>query len=201
VTIFNHTFVIIDVIRSSDMSIFDKNILIADVTVPPPGKTDNFEHCIKIVNLDRYPDFYILVGDSFDVDIQQVDLKFIIAKPDICIKPEYSSVRVAAIQKNLVDRQDLIEQDGNTFIQSSKIKKDLILTSENTYPPQYLPGFYSGSKIEFSARIEKLDRQSLVVSEFELTPPLPIWTIVVPLIGVGIVGWLIFRKRHKKLDE
>jgi hypothetical protein len=189
------------------MTIFKHTFVIADVP-PPPDQTRDFDYCIKFVNLDKYPNYRIFVNIGSQIeDPKKIDREYISAKSDRCIpiagyRPE---ARIAAIPKNLVKSQDLTVKDGNTFLQSLKIKKALITANITIPRPDSLPIIQAGSKIEDSVRIDRLDPQGLVISVLDRTPtdralqsPL---LIALPLIGTIVFGWLIFSKRSKKSSE
>ena len=186
------------------MTIFKHTFTIADVP-PPADQTRDFDYCIKIVNLDKYPNYQIFVNVGSQVeDPTKIDREYILAKSDRCIpiagyRPE---ARIMAIPKDRVKSQDLTVKDGNTFLQSLQVKKALIKANITIQRPYSLPIMQAGSKIEDSVRIDKLDRQSFVISVLDRSPidramQSPSW-IALPLIGLGIFGWLIFSKRQNK---
>jgi hypothetical protein len=186
------------------MTIFKHTFVLADVP-PPADQTKNFDYCIKIVNLDKHPNYRIFVNvGSQNEDPKKIDREYILAKSDRCIpmagyRPQ---ARIAAIPKDRVKAQDMLVKDGNTFLKSLQIKKALIKANITIQKPYSLPIAQAGSKIEDSVRIDKLNRQSLVVSVLDRSPidralQSPSW-IALPLLGLGIFGWLILRKQHKK---
>jgi hypothetical protein len=186
---------------------FNHAFIIADIS-PPADQTSNFDYCIKIINLDQYPNYRIFVNvGRQNEDPQKVDREYMLAKSDRCIplagyRPE---ARIAAIPKDLVKPQDSIERNGAIFIQNLKIEKVGIRSSTTIQRPYSLPIIYAGSKVEDSVKIDKLDRQNLIISVLNRSPielafKSPIW-LVLPLIGAVGLGWLIFRKRRKKSSE
>jgi hypothetical protein len=189
------------------VTIFKHTFLIADVP-PAADQTKNFDYCINIVNLARYPNdlIFVNVGSQLE-DPQKIDREYVLAKSDRCIPISgyLAEARIATISKDLVKSQDLIVKDGNSFLQNLEIKKSLIRAETTISRPYSLPIIYAGSKVEDSVRIDKLDRQSLVISMLDRSPIDRVFQslawIAFPLIGLGIFGWLMFRKRQKKSSK
>lgn len=189
------------------MTIFKYTFLIADVP-PAADQTKTFDYCIKIVNLAQYPNdrIFVNVGSQLE-DPQKIDREYVLAKSDRCIPIAgyRAEARIAAISKDLVKSPDLIVKDGNSFLQNLQVKKALVRAETAIPRPYSLPIIYAGSKVEDSVRIDKLDRQRLVISVLDRSPielafKSPIW-IVLPLTGAVVFGWLIFCKRRKKSSE
>jgi hypothetical protein len=186
-------------------SLLKYSVLVADI-VPDGDYTSNFSYCFKIVNSDRYPNSSIFasIGDIRTIP-NPAEVKYLLVKSDRCISIESGymiGARIAAVSKDLVKPQDLVERDGETFIQSLALKKALIQADKTVSRPRYLPGSFAGSNVEESVRIDKLDRQNFVISILERPEPgrFSPW-IALPLIGAAILGWLILQNQKKKSNE
>jgi hypothetical protein len=190
----------------SIVSLLKYNLLIADI-VPDGDYTNRFSYCFKIINFNKYPNARIFVNIGSLIRTPELtEAEYLLVKSDRCIsiEPGYMvGARVAAVSKDLVKPQDLVEKDGETFIQSLALKKTLIQAKETVSRPRYLPGSFAGNNVEESVRIDRLDRQDLVISTLELQPPVrqsqfPVWALILPLIGVAILGWSSVQNQKKK---
>jgi hypothetical protein len=181
------------------MSFLNPSLILADVA-PNPGYTKNFNYCIKITNLNKYPNHLLFtqVGSARD----RVSTEpYILMKAGQCIpvKGYMPLANITAIAKNKVQRKDLQTTSAGTILKNTKLQKSLVQGTPTIYPPNALPIINEGKTIEAGFKIQSIDSKGL-----KLTPvdnPVSMLNIVLfPLIGVAIIGGLIWHRRRNLVD-
>lgn len=183
------------------MPSFNDSIILADVA-PPPGYTSNFDYCIKIVNLPKYPNYLLFINIG-SANPSLPTSGYVLVKADQCMPlAGYRPVaKVAAIAKDRVNSKDLKPTDAGTILQNSHLEKDLIAANITIDRPGSLPFTYEGQKVEGSVQIESLDSNRLVLSIVEKSPPQIFNWIFLPPIGLALLGWIWWRRKHQTIRK
>jgi hypothetical protein len=180
------------------MSFLRQSLILADVA-PNAGYTRNFEYCIKITNLNKYPN-YLLFAQIRSPTSKPGAYMQIQADRCLPINGYRPVANVVAIAKNKVKTSDLSQTSTGTFLKSPKLEKLLITGTPSIVRPSSLPIINNGQTIEASYEIQSLDRQSLkLIRVTESTPILNI--LLFPTIGIAILGWIVWKRQHKTIDR
>lgn len=180
------------------MSLLDRAILLADVP-PPSDRTYDYKFCIKIINLQKYPNYRLFISINDNVEDSTVrEAKYISIASSRCIpmSSDRSEATIAALPKQLVKASDLKTSGTTKILQSSNLKKALIPANIKIAAPGSLPVINRGKTIEQQIEIKSLDRSKLVLSKIEGSVPLANW-IILPIVGVGILSLLAISNRKK----
>jgi hypothetical protein len=180
------------------MSFLKHSLILADVA-PNAGYTRNFEYCIKINNLTKYPNYLLFA------QIRSPTSKpgaYIQIQADRCLPINgYRPVaNVVAIAKTKIKTSDLTKTNAGIFLKNPKLQKSLITGTPSIIRPTSLPIINNGQTIEASYEIQSLDNQNLkLIRVTESTPILNI--LLFPTIGITILGWLVWKRQHKTIDR
>jgi hypothetical protein len=180
------------------MSLLDRAILLADVP-PPSERTYDYKFCVKIVNLQKYPNYRLFISINDNVEDPTVRAaKYLSIDSSRCIpmSNDRAEATISALPKQLVKASDLKTSGANKILQSAKLKKALIPANIKIAAPGSLPIINRGKKIEQQIEIESIDRHKLVLSKIEESVPLANW-IILPIVGVGISILLAISSRKK----
>jgi hypothetical protein len=180
---------------------FNDSIILADVA-PPPGSTSNFDYCVKIVNLQQYPNYLLFINIG-SANPSLPTSGYLLVKADRCIPlAGYRPVaKVAAIAKERVNSKDLKQADSGTILQNLNLEKELIIANETIDRPYSLPFNHEGQKVEESVQIQSLDSNNLVISIVPASPPQLFNWVIFPPIGLAILGWVYWRRRQQKVKS
>jgi hypothetical protein len=177
------------------MSFLNQSLILADVA-PDVGYTKNFDYCIKITNLDKYPKHLLFtqIGSARNLVSKE---PYILVKAGQClpVKGYMSLANITAIAKNKVQGKDLQTTSSGTILKNTKLQKSLVQGTPTIYPPNALPIINEGKKIEGSFKIQSIDSKGL-----KLVPvdnPISMLNIVLfPLIGITIIGGLMWNRQR-----
>ncbi|PSB56321.1 hypothetical protein [Chamaesiphon polymorphus] len=181
-----------------NMSFLRHSLILADVA-PNAGFTRNFEYCIKITNLNKYPNYLLFA------QIRSPTSKpgaYVQIQADRCMLVDgyRPSVNIAAIAKSSVQKSDLAKNNLGTILKNNKLQKSLITGTPSIERPLSVPIINSGKKIEASFEIQSLNRQGLkLVRVPESTQILNV--LLFPTIGIAILGWIVWKRQHKTVDR
>jgi hypothetical protein len=180
---------------------FNDSIILADVA-PPPGYTSNFDYCIKIVNLEKYPNYLLFINIG-SANPSLPTSGYLLVKTDQCVPlAGYRPVaKIAAIAKERVKSKDLKQTDSGTILENSNLEKELLIANTTIDRPYSLPVNYDGQKVEGSIQIQSIDSNNLVVAIAEKSPPQLLNWIFFPPIGLAILGWVWWRRKHQQVKS
>jgi hypothetical protein len=183
------------------MPSFNDSIILADVA-PPPGYTSNFDYCVKIVNLEKYPNYLLFINIG-SANPSLPTSGYLLVKADQCIPlAGYRPVaQVAAIAKERVNSKDLKQTDSGTILQNLNLEKELIIANETIDRPHSLSFDYDGQKVEESIEIQSIDSNNLVVAIDKKSSSQIVNWIFFPPIGLAILGWVWWRRKHQKVKN
>jgi hypothetical protein len=176
------------------MLYYNTQPILADVA-PTGDYTSNFDYCIKIINLERYPKYLFLI-DTGSANSNLPTSGYWLVKPNQCTSlTGYRPVaKIAALAKNKVQLKDLKQINAGKGLKNTQLEKALIPANLIIDRPTFLPLTYQGKKIEARVKIESLDRHGLVIKNLDTSPPSLNW-IVFPILGLTIVGWMLGKRQ------
>jgi hypothetical protein len=180
------------------MSLLRYSLILADVA-PNAGYTRNFEYCLKITNLGKYPNHLLFAQIRSPTAKPGVYTQI---QTDRCLPINgYRPVaNVVAIAKNKVKKTDLAKTNTGIILKNPKLEKSLIAGTSSIVRPSSLPIINSGQTIEASYEIQSIDTQSLkLIRVTESTPVLNL--LLFPTIGIAILGWIVWKRQHKTVDR
>ncbi|MBW4621390.1 MAG: hypothetical protein KME17_18770 [Cyanosarcina radialis HA8281-LM2] len=180
---------------------FTPSFILADVA-PPPGYTSNFDYCVKIVNLEKYPNYLVFINIS-SANLSLPTSGYLLVKPNQCLPlAGYRPIaKIAAIAKNRVNSTDLKQTDSQTILQNKNLEKSLISANIDIPRPSTLPIIYEGQKVEESIQIQSLDPNNLALSTIAKSPPQIFNWIFLPPLGLAILGWVCWKQRNQKVKN
>lgn len=175
---------------------FEHFTILADMP-PSVGYTRDFSYCLKITNLEKYPD-YLLFVQIGSIRPDPPIPPYVVIKTGECVPVSgYRPVaRVAAISKDKVQPNDLANSSLGTILQNTNLQKALIKGTPTIEPPLQLPFIYQGTQIKDSFQIHSIGSNGLQLSLVNRSPQMLNW-IVFPLIGATILGWMIWRRKKQ----
>jgi hypothetical protein len=173
------------------------SLIIADVT-PDAGYTRNFEYCVKVTNLDKYPDrlFFIQVTTPSDL-IPPYQL----LEADRCISiyKYRATANIAAIKKSQLSDLALQNIKSTKLLTNPQLQKFLIQGTPSISAPQYVPMLNEGKQVVANIQIQSIDNNSLKLkSSDEFSSTLNIFLF--PAIGLAILGWLVWKRDRKPVS-
>ncbi len=181
------------------MPLLDRSPLLADV-LPRGDYTNNFDYCVKIVNLNQYPkhQFFIKIS-SANPTLSKGG--YLLANSSLCVPMNgYRPIaKIAAISKNLVKPKDLLKTDAGVILQNNQLEKSLIVANITIDRPGYLPSSYKNKKVVAEVKIKSVNPKTLVISSPETAPKIPNW-LVFPLIGLAILGWTVAKRKQQQVS-
>jgi hypothetical protein len=178
------------------MSLLDRSILLADVP-PPSDRTYDYKFCVKVTNLQKYPNYrlFISVNDNVeDPTVREMPYIAIDFARCIPISSDRGEATIAALPKQSVKPSDLKTSGTTKILQNAKLKKALIPANIKVGSPGSLPLINRGKTIEQRVEIRSIDRSKLVLSKIEGASAN--W-IILPLVGLGILSILAIGNRKK----
>jgi hypothetical protein len=178
------------------------SLILADVA-PDAGYTRNFQYCIKVTNLDKYPNYQLFAK----IRSQRSDSKagsYIQLVPGQCVTIDdgYRGVaNIFAIEKSKIKSNDLKNTNAVTVLTNTKLQTELIQSKLTISPPHSVPIINDGKQVVGNYQIQSIDRNSL-----ELTPAgdlsvQTLNTLLFPAIGIAILGWIVWKRQHKTVSE
>jgi hypothetical protein len=182
------------------MSFSQHSLILADVA-PNAGYTKNFDYCLKINNLKKYPNHLFFSQVRSRNQLQSSD-PYLLIKTDKCISINgYIPVAtITAIPKNKVKSNDLQTTSAGTILKNTKLQKSLIKATSEIEPPRSLPIINEGKQIEAIYKIQSIDRGGLhLVPVKEATPILNL--LLFPLMGITLLGWFIWRRKQTTVSQ
>jgi hypothetical protein len=182
------------------MSFLAHSLILADVA-PEAGYTRNFDYCLKISNLKKYPN-HLFFSQVRSQNQLKSSNPYLLIKTDKCISANgYLPVaNITAIAKNKVRNNDLQITSAGTILKNTKLQKSLIKSTSEIEPPRVLPVINEGKQIEAIYKIQSIDRGGLhLVPVKEATPILNL--LLFPLMGITLLGWFIWRRKQTAVSQ
>ncbi|WP_143171115.1 hypothetical protein [[Phormidium ambiguum] IAM M-71] len=177
----------------------------ADIA-PDIGYTRDFSYCLKITNLEKYPNYLLFVKiGSENPGIPTKPYKLIQAGDCVSLIGYRPIATIAAISKDRVQANDLENSEAGTILKNTNLQTALIQGKPIIEHPTVLPMTYTASVVEDSFQIQSIDpnglQLSLVARSSPVLPKLILNWIIFPLVGVGILVWFIRRRKKQKGDK
>lgn len=190
---------------SGKIQYFKHFSILADMS-PDIGYTRGFGYCLKITNLEKYPNYLLFVKiGSVNPGIPTKPYKLIQAGDCVSLTGYRPTAEIAAISKDRVQPNDLENSQEGTILKNTNIQTTLIPGKPIIKHPLELPVTYTASVVEDSFQIQSIDpnglQLSLVDRSSPVLPKLILNGIIFPLIGVGILVWFIRRRKKQKGDK
>ncbi len=181
------------------MSLLTHAFLLADVP-PPDGFTRNFNYCIKINNLAKYPN-HLLFAQIASQNGNIAASPYILIKADRCLdlKGYRPIANIVAIPKNKVKSKDLKVAKTETTLGNPKLQISLIKLKEPIARPHSLSIINEGKNIQGIYAIKSIDKAGLQLTPVNESAMMNI--ILFPLLGATILGWLVWKRRHKNVAQ
>lgn len=176
------------------MSFLNQALLLADLPLPT-GVTQNFQYCVKIANLNKYPNYLVFAKINSSTASSN---PYIQIQPGWCLLVEgyRSSVNIKAIAKNRVQTSDLKKTPAGTVLKNPQLQKSLITGTPSIGRPLSLPMINDGKKIEARFEIQSIDPQGLkLIRVPEAKPVLNL--LLFPAIGMAILGSIVWKRPQK----
>jgi hypothetical protein len=176
------------------MSLLKHPLLLADVPLPT-GTTQDFQYCVKITNLNKYPNYLLFAQVTSATASPSA---YIQLQSGRCLRVEgyRSSLNITAIAKNRVHTSDLKKTPAGIVLKNPQLQKALIIGTPKIGRPVAMPMINEGRKIEAKFEIQSIEPQGLqLIRVPEATPVLNLWLL--PAIGMTILGGIV-RHRHQK---
>lgn len=182
------------------MSFLTNSLILADVA-PDAGYTKNFDYCLKINNLKKYPNHLFFVQVRSPTQLQSSN-PYVLVKTDKCISINgYMPVAtITAIPKHKVKSNDLQTTSSGTILKNTKLQKSSIAATSQISPPRAVPVINEGKQLEAVYKIQSIDRGGLHLAPVkEATPILNL--ILFPLMGITLLGWFIWRRKQTTVSQ
>jgi hypothetical protein len=180
------------------MSLLKHVLLLADLPLPT-GTTQDFQYCVKIINLNKYPNYLLFaqINSSTASPSAYVQIQ---AGRCLLVEGYRSSLNIKAIAKNRVKISDLKKTPAGIVLKNPQIQKSLIIGTPKIGRPMTMPMINEGKKIEAKFEIQSIDPQGLqLIRVPEATPVLNL--LLLPAIGMAILGGIVRHRHHKLIDD
>jgi hypothetical protein len=176
------------------MSFFKYSLLLADVA-PPAGATRNFQYCVKIVNLNKYPNYLLFarVSSPTDSPSPYIQIQANRCQPVEGYRP---SLTIQAIAKNRVKSSDLQKTGNGIALKNPQLQKALIVGTPTIGRPEAMPMINEGKKVEASFEIQSISPQGLTLIRVPAAKP-ALNLLLFPAIGMAILGWILWKRQQK----
>jgi hypothetical protein len=161
----------------------------------PTGTTQNFQYCVKIVNLDRYPNYLVFAQINASTASPSNHIQMQIGRC-LLVDGYRSSVTIKAIVKNRVKTSDLQKTKVGIVLKNPQLQKALIVGTPSIGRPVSMPMINDGRKIEASFEIQSIDSQGLTLIRVPQAKP-ALNVLLFPALGIAILGWLAWQPRSK----
>jgi hypothetical protein len=174
------------------------SLFFADVA-PDAGYTRNFEYCVKVSNLDKYPDrlFFIRVESHGNVNTPPYQL--IEADRCISVSGYRATANIAAIKKSQLSDLALKNINTSKILNNPRIQKFLIQGKPTISAPHSVPILNEGKQVVANIQIKSIDNNGLkLISSDEFSSTLNVFLF--PAIGMGILGWLVWKRDRKPVS-
>jgi hypothetical protein len=172
------------------MSFLNQALLVADIQAQS-GTTQNFQYCVKIANLNKYPNYLVFARISSATASPSA---YIQLQPGRCLLVDgyRASLNISAIAKNRVQTTDLKKTNAGTVLKNPQLQKSLIVGNPSIGRPFSMPMMLEGKKVEASFEIQSIDSQGLKLMRVPESPVLNL--LILPAIcGVALCGWSIWK--------
>jgi hypothetical protein len=175
------------------MSFLNQALPIADLQAPS-GTTQNFKYCVKIANLNKYPNYLVFARISSSTASPSA---YIQLQPGRCLVVEgyRASLNITAIAKNRIQTSDLKKTQVGTVLKNPQLQKSLIVGTPSIGRPFSMPMILEGKKVEASFEIQSIDSQGLKLMRVPESPVLNL--LLFPAIGMAICGWSVWKRKQK----
>lgn len=176
------------------MSSLNQVLSIADIPLPT-GVTQNFQYCVKINNLNKYPNY--LFFSQINSSTTSSNLYIQIRSGQCLVVEGYrSSINIKAIAKNRVQTSDLKKTKAGIVLQNPQLQKSLIVGTPSIGRPLSMPMINDGKKIEASFEIQSIDPHGLrLIRVPEAKPVLDV--LLFPAIGMAILASIAWKRRQR----
>ncbi|WP_309738378.1 hypothetical protein [Chamaesiphon sp. OTE_20_metabat_361] len=183
------------------MSLLTHSLILADVA-PGAGYTRNFSTCFKISNLNKYPNYLFFARTGSEISLTPTGA-YVQMQPDRCLPlAGYRVVaNITAIEKNKVKPSDLKTTSSGRTLQNSKLQKTLIKSTQSIQQPHSVPIINEGKQIETIYKIQSLDRQGLKLAPVSSSAPPMLNFLIFPAIGIAILGWVLWQRNRKIIEQ
>lgn len=169
-----------------------KNLLILADIAPDTGYTRNFQYCVKVANLDKYPDrlFFIQVTTHANAASP-----YQLLATDRCISLSgyRAAANIAVINKSQLSDLALQNIKSTKLLTEPRLQK-LLIKSKSTIPlPHSVPLLNEGKQVIANVQIQSIDNNDLqfkIADENAST----LNVFLFPAIGMAILGWLAWRR-------
>jgi hypothetical protein len=178
------------------MSLVTRSLILADVA-PPEGQTSNFNYCVKISNLKKYPNYHFFARTQSQNSRENAS-PYVLVSTDRClVMSGYRPViDISAIAKHKVASKDLKKSNSETLLANPKLVKSLIKTKETIYRPHGLPNSNEGKNVVGVYEIKSIDKTGLSLTPVDRS--LTVANLIIfPILGATILGWIVWKRSHK----
>ena len=176
-----------------------KNILILADIAPDAGYTRNFQYCVKVTNLDKYPDRLLFIRVTTHA---VADAPYQLVEADRCISVSgyRAAANIAAINQSQLGNLALRNIKSTKLLTEPRLQK-LLIKSQSTIPlPHSVPLLNEGKQVVANVQIQSIDNNDL---KFKITDEnsSTLNVFLFPAIGMAILGWLAWRGNLKPIDR
>jgi hypothetical protein len=176
------------------MSFLKLTSILADSQLPT-GVTQNFQYCVKITNLNKYPNYLLFAQINSATASPSAHIQL---QSDRCLLLERSrsSLNIKAIAKNRVQTSDLKKAPAGMILKNSQLQKSLIVGTPTIGRPMTVPIINESKKIEARFEIQSIDPQGLKLIRVPAAQP-SLNLLLLPAIGMVIFGWSLWKHKQK----
>ncbi|WP_310489562.1 hypothetical protein [Chamaesiphon sp. VAR_69_metabat_338] len=176
------------------MSFLKYSLLLADVSLPA-GATRNFQYCVKITNLNKYPNYLLFarVNSPTASPSAYIQIQANRCQPVDGYRP---SLTIQAIAKNRVKTSDLQKIGNGIALKNPQLQKSLIVGTPTIGRPYMVPMINEGRKVEAGFEIESISPQGLTLIRVPEAKPV-LNLLLFPAIGMAILGWIVWKRQQK----
>ena len=174
----------------------------ADVLIPGEEFVD---YCFKITNINKYPDYLIVaLVKSENPSLPHSNQ---VVKSDECVGlygyREYSEVY--ALKKSDVNlKEDIIKSKYRKVEELKNFdskKAKLIPATNKIYPVRSAPVFFQVEEVIGIYEITDINAKSLVLRQTARKQIYKNTLLIVPILGMSLIGGVIFWKKSHKLNK
>jgi hypothetical protein len=163
------------------------------------GHTRNFTYCLKLANIEQYPSylFFAKIG-SINPNLPHSPYVLFQANQCLSVSGYRPITTIVAIAKSEVNPNDLEFSTAGTVLSDTKTQalgKTFIEADPTIESPFDLPLFYFGQQIEDTYHVQSITSTDLRIAFVNRSPHLLYW-IIFSIVGMIIVGWMLWQRRR-----
>jgi hypothetical protein len=177
-------------------------LILADIA-PDAGYTRSFQYCVKITNLEKYPSYQLFAKISSQTSDSKAG-SYIQMMPGKCITIDdrYRGIaNIFAIEKSKLKSADLQNTNAGTVLTNTKLKAELIQSKLTISPPHSVPIINQDKQVIGNYQIQSIDRNSLQLTPAGDSSAQTLNTLLFPVIGIAILGWIMWKRQHKTISK